>query len=87
MQKANEKTAVKKDLRRLFASMDYVADNYLCKKRVPQKTAGAMYAVYQLLGELWVYIGARCKHWDGYRKKEKSLTCKICGKVKNTPYV
>lgn len=64
--------------------MNYVANNYLLKKRIASKKAGAFYTLYQHLGLLWEFLGCQCKHWEGYKKKGNKFLCKICGKVKGT---
>lgn len=80
----NPKENLKKKLNKLFKSMDYVADTYLSKKNISPKKVEAFYAIYQQLGFLWELLGCQCKHWDGYKKKDGKLLCKICGKVKGT---
>lgn len=78
------KKDLKKALNELFMSMDYIADHYLAKRKVPSKETKVFYSIYQQLGLLWEFLGCQCKHWDGYRRKDNKLLCKICGKVKGT---
>ena len=78
------KENLKKELNKLFLSMNYIADNYLSKRKITSKKAEVFYAIYQQLGLLWEFLGCLCKHWDGYRKKGDKFLCKICGKVKGT---
>lgn len=73
---------LKKELRNLFKTMDYIADKYLCKTRVRRKDIEMFYRIYQQLGLLWKFLGLQCGHWDGYKKKEERFLCKICGRVK-----
>lgn len=76
------KMYLKKDLRNLFKTMDYIADKYLCKTRIRRKDIEIFYRIYQQLGLLWEFLGLQCGHWDGYKKKEDKYLCKICGRVK-----
>ncbi len=78
------KENLKKELNKVFRSMNYVADNYLSKRKITSKEARVFYAIYQQLGLLWEFLGCFCKHQDGYKKKDDKLLCKICGKVKGT---
>ena len=78
------KENLKKELNKLFKSMNYIADNYLSKRKIASKKAEVFYAIYQQLGLLWEFLGCLCKHWDGYKKKGDKFLCKICGKVKGT---
>lgn len=64
--------------------MNYIADNYLSQGKVLSKETKVFYSVYQQLGLLWEFLGCRCGHWDGHRKKGNNLVCKICGNVKGT---
>lgn len=77
-----DKQNLKKELRALFKSMDYIADKYLAKRKVTKKNLSVFWNIYQQLGLLWEFLGLQCKHWDGYRKKSDKFLCKICGKVK-----
>ena len=78
------KENLKRELNKLFLAMDYIADNYLSKRKITIKKAEAFYAIYQQLGLLWEFLGCFCKHWDGYKKKGDKFLCRICGKVKGT---
>lgn len=74
---------LKKELRKLFKSMDYIADKHLSKRNISQKDLLIFYNIYQQLGSLWQFLGLQCKHWDGYKKRDDKFLCKICGKVKD----
>lgn len=71
-----------KELKKLFKSMDYIADNFLSKRNISQRNVTAFYNIYQQLGSLWQFLGSQCRHWDGYKRKDDKWSCKICGKVK-----
>ncbi len=79
-----DKSELKQKINEVFESLDYIADNYLLKRKITSKKAGKFYAIYQQLGLLWELLGCLCKHWDGYKNKDDKLSCKICGKVKGT---
>jgi hypothetical protein len=78
------KENLKKELDKLIRSMNYIANNYLSKRKITPKKAKIFYAIYQQLGLLWEFLGCFCKHRDGYKKKDDKFLCKICGRVKET---
>jgi hypothetical protein len=42
--------------------------------------------IYTMLSYAWSFIGAQCKHWNGFkRKRSGKLYCNICGKPKGSP--
>jgi hypothetical protein len=84
MNKETEKTRIKKELKLLFKSMDFVCDNYLNKEGVNDNELEAFANIYQQLGLAWEFLGLQCRHWDGYRKtRNRREVCKICGKVRD----
>ncbi|MBM4040629.1 MAG: hypothetical protein FJ290_19150 [Planctomycetes bacterium] len=85
MKTETPKAQLKRQFRELFRCMDFVADNYLRDKDLPDKTVERFAEVYQQLGTAWQFLGLQCKHWDGYRKaREGKMACRICGKIKGT---
>jgi len=77
------RTVLKKELKALFRSMDFICENYLNKEGVEEKQLQMFYRIYQQLAIAWEHLGLQCKHWDGFRKtKENSNACRICGKIK-----
>ncbi len=84
MKKENEKKRLKKELKSLFRSMDYVSDNFLNKEGINDKEREIFANIYQQLGMAWEFLGLQCKHWDGYKKtRDRKEVCKICGKVRD----
>ncbi|MBZ0154714.1 MAG: hypothetical protein K8I29_00695 [Alphaproteobacteria bacterium] len=78
-----EKTYLRKELRELLKSMDFVSNKLLVDEKAAGKDFQIYFKIYQQLGLAWEYLGQQCKYWDGYRKtREKHEVCKICGKVK-----
>jgi hypothetical protein len=77
------KKELKKQLKALFKSMDFVSNNFLDSEKVGKKEFQRFFNIYQQLGLTWEFLGLQCKHWDGYRKtRDMKQACKICGKVK-----
>ncbi len=77
------KEHIKKELRKLFRSMDFVSKKFLTDGKAAGKDFQTYFNIYQQLGLAWEFLGQQCKHGDGYRKtREKHEVCKICGKVK-----
>lgn len=78
-----KKEQIKKDLKTLFRSLDFVSNNFLNNKKLSKKELQIFFNIYQQLGLAWEFLGLQCKHWDGYKKtKDGKEVCKICGKVK-----
>ena len=78
-----DKEYLKKELKKLFKSMDFISKGFLAKEQVDTKEFQIYFNIYQQLGLAWEFLGLQCGHWDGYRKtKDKKEVCKICGKVK-----
>jgi hypothetical protein len=83
MHKGEAKEELKKQLKALFKSMDFVSDNFLDSEKTGKKEFQVFFNIYQQLGVAWEFLGLQCKHWDGYKKtRDKKEACKICGKVK-----
>ena len=78
-----KKEQIKKELKTLFRSLDFVSNNFLNNKKLSKKELQIFFNIYQQLGLAWEFLGLQCKHWDGYKKtKDAKEVCKICGKVK-----
>ncbi len=83
MRKDAIKNKLKKELKSLLKSMDFVNNNFLNKGKVNKSTFQIYFNIYQQLGIAWEFLGLQCKHWDGYeRVEDEKEICKICGKVK-----
>ena len=84
MQRDSVKNKLKKELKSLFKSMDFVSNNFLNKGNINRRNFQIYFNIYQQLGIAWEFLGLQCKHWDGYKKvRDKKEVCKICGKVKD----
>ncbi len=78
-----KKSHLKKELNKLFKSLDFISENYLNGKS-RKKDVDQFFTIYQQLGIAWEFLGLQCKHWDGYKRtREGNEVCKICGKVKS----
>lgn len=84
MQKNPIKKRIKKELKRLFKSMDFISNNFLYKKDSRKANLQIYCNIYQQLGLAWEFLGMQCKHWDGYKKiKNGQKVCRVCGKLKD----
>lgn len=78
------KKQVKKDLKNLFKSMDFISENFLNREDMNEKELQTYFNIYQQLGIAWEFLGLQCKHWEGYKKtRERKEACRICGKIKD----
>lgn len=78
-----DKEHIKKELKKLFKSMDFIGKRFLSEGQAETKEFQTYFNIYQQLSLAWEFLGLQCGHWDGYRKtKDKKEVCKICGKVK-----
>lgn len=76
---------LKKELRDLYKSLDFVSRNFLNGRRVGKKESEAYYNIYQQLGKAWEFLGLQYRHSEGYKTtRDRNEVCKICGKVKGT---
>lgn len=74
---------IKKELKRIFRSMDFIGKRFLSNEKACGKDFQVYFDIYQQLGFAWEFIGLQCEHWDGYRNiRDNKEACKICGKVK-----
>jgi hypothetical protein len=75
---------IKKELKNLFRSMDFVSNNFLNDKSIKEKEFQIYFNIYQQLGLAWEFLGLHCRHHEGYKKtRDKKVVCKVCGKVKD----
>ena len=75
---------LKKELKTLFRSMDFVSNNFLNGKSIKEKEFQIYFNIYQQLGLAWEFLGLHCRHPEGYKKtRDKKVVCKVCGKVKD----
>ncbi len=83
MDLGQNKKDLKKQLKDLFKSMDFVSNNFLDSEKMGEKEFQRFFRIYQQLGIAWEFLGLQCKHWDGYKKtKDKKEACRICGNIK-----
>jgi hypothetical protein len=74
---------LKRDLRRLFRSMDFVSRHPALKRDSAE--ARRFSEIYQQLGLAWEFLALQCKHSDGWRKlRGEKSACKVCGLIRGT---
>lgn len=81
MDKHSSAAHLKRELRRLFRSMDFVSRHPALKGEGPE---AARYAeIYQQLGVAWDALAQRCRHREGWRKpRDGKQVCTVCGLVR-----
>ena len=81
MKKNSPKAQLKRDLRRLLRSMDFVARHPALKRDTAE--ARRLAEIYQQLGLAWEFLALQCKHRDGWRKlRDGKSACKVCGLIR-----
>ncbi len=76
---------LKRQLKALFKSMDFVSKNFLDNEKISKRESQVFFNIYQQLGLAWEFLGLQCGHWDGYKRtRDKKEACKICGKIRGT---
>lgn len=80
MKKADQ-SKLRRDLRRLFRSMDFVSQHPALKRDA--KAAVHFAEVYQQLGLAWEFLALQCRHRGGWRKlRDGKFACKVCGVIR-----
>jgi len=81
MKKYSPKAQLRRDLRRLLRSMDFVARHPALKRDTAE--ARRLAEIYQQLGLAWEFLALQCKHRDGWRKlRDGKSACKVCGLIR-----
>jgi len=74
---------LKRDLRRLFRSMDFVSRHPALKR--DSSEARRFAEIYQQLGLAWEFLALQCNHRDGWRKlRDGKSACEVCGLIRGT---
>lgn len=82
--KKSDKKRLKKELKDIFDSMDFISQKFLSNGKILEKAHQKFYNIYQQLGLAWEFLGLQCGHWDGFKKtRDKKELCKICGKLRS----
>jgi hypothetical protein len=72
---------LKRKLRQLFRSMDFVSGHPALKRAGPE--AERLAEIYQQLGLAWEFLALQCRHRGGWRKtREGKFACKVCGLIR-----
>ena len=78
---SNHQTQLRRDLRCVLRSMDFVSRHPALKRDTAE--ARRMAEVYQQLGLAWEFLALQCMHRDGWRKlREGKSACKVCGLIR-----
>lgn len=76
---------LRKEFRRPFRAMDFIASHFREDRYGRKEEIRAYHEIYQLLGYAWEILSLQCKHWDGYKRTgSREDVCRICGTVKGT---
>jgi hypothetical protein len=79
----SRQTLLKRDLRELFRSMDFVSRHPALKCDSAQARRFA--EIYRQLGQAWEFLALQCDHRSGWRKtRERKFACKVCGLIRGT---
>jgi hypothetical protein len=72
---------LRKQLRRLFRSMDFVSQHPALNKEDAEADRYA--EIYQQLGMAWEYFALQCQHRSGWRSlRDGNQACKTCGLIR-----
>ena len=72
---------LKRELRRLFRSMDFVSRHPALKRAGAEAERFA--EIYRQLGLAWELLALQCRHRGGWRKtREGKSACKVCGLIR-----
>lgn len=81
MKKNSPNVQLKRDLRRLLRSMDFVSRHPALKRDTAEARHFA--EIYQQLGLAWEFLALQCTHRDGWRKlRDGKSACKVCGLIR-----
>lgn len=83
MNTGSRQALLKRELRELLRSMDFVSRPPALKGDPAQARRFAQ--IYQQLGLAWEFLALQCAHRSGWRKtREGKLACKVCGLIRGT---
>lgn len=78
---SKSKHDLRRDLRRLLRSMDFVSRHPALKHDTAEARRFA--EVYQQLGLAWEFLALQCRHRGGWRKlRDGKSACKVCGLIR-----
>jgi hypothetical protein len=81
MKNVSARQRLKREIRQLMKSMDFVSEHPALGKR--GREAERYAAIYQQLALAWEHLALQCRHWDGFKvKRGGARCCPICGLVK-----
>ena len=75
------KTPLKRDLKRVLRSMDFVSRHPALQRDTAEARRFA--EIYQQLGLAWEFLALQCTHRSGWRKlRDGKSACKVCGLIR-----
>lgn len=83
MKNVSARQRLKRDIRQLMKSMDFVSGHPALAGSGRGQEAERYAAIYQQLALAWEHLALQCRHWDGFKMKRDGMRCcPICGLVK-----
>ena len=81
MNSKSAEASLRRDLRRLVRSLDFVSRHPALKR---DSAEGRRFSeIYQQLGLAWEFLALQCKHRGGWRKlRDGKSACKVCGLIR-----
>ena len=81
MKASSAEAQLKRDLRRLFRSMDFVSQHPALER--DGREAERFAEIYQQLGLAWEFLALQCRHRSGWRAlRDGKAACKVCGLIR-----
>lgn len=81
MNSGSTESSLKRDLRRVLRSMDFVSRHPALKRNGPEAERFA--SIYQQLGLAWEFLALQCRHRSGWRKcPDANFACNVCGLIR-----
>lgn len=82
MKNVSARQRLKRELRQLMRSMDFVSGHPSLAKGGRGRDAERYAAIYQQLALAWEHLALQCRHWDGFKaRRGGTRCCPICGLV------
>ncbi len=81
MNRKSTDARLKRELRRVLRSMDFVSRHSALKRDSAE--ARRLAEIYQQLGLAWEFLALQCRHRGGWRKlRDGKSACKLCGLIR-----
>ena len=81
MNRKSTDASLRRDLRRVLRSMDFVSRHPALKRDMAE--ARRLAEIYQQLGLAWEFLALQCRHRGGWRKlRDGKSVCEVCGLIR-----